>query len=296
MSRLSINDYSEEREEGQAAGSGSAFAMAHCRGCESIMTCGSSRSSAFFNINAKCLKQLSCKDRHSDCDSYCGRCYRAVRDENQGLKKENEEIEFMRKWCVFSTEAVGTPDVTLCTSDGSRFPAHTLILGNRSDVFRTMFNIDFVEKRTGEVVVREVSGESVKVLLKFVYTAEASEEDMHRNYKELVKLAHFYQVKFLLLKLDRFIVENILTKETASEVLKMAYTYELEKSKKGAQEIIADNDLVDMAVKDLKGNEWMALDLSMFVINRLKGLGEINTIREEREPCSRPFLRGFHRL
>ncbi|GLJ49936.1 hypothetical protein SUGI_1061840 [Cryptomeria japonica] len=74
-------------------------------------------------------------------------------------KSAEEEIEFLRK---ISSEALATPDVTLCASDGSRFKAHSLILVNRSDVFRAMFEGDLMQQKKGVIMIKEVGDKIIR--------------------------------------------------------------------------------------------------------------------------------------
>ncbi|KAH9290352.1 hypothetical protein KI387_034469, partial [Taxus chinensis] len=83
-------------------------------------------------------------------------------------------------------------DVILCIPDGSRFYAHRLILANKSDVFRSRLRADSGEKMS-KISKEDVKGESLRLFLKFLYTAEVSDKDMQGNYKDLLKLSHTYQ-------------------------------------------------------------------------------------------------------
>jgi hypothetical protein len=68
--------------------------------------------------------------------------------------------------------------------------------------------VDLKEKETRKVVIQEVGGQSLKAFLKFLYTAQVSSEEIHANYRELVKLAHFYQVKLLLGEIGQIRFQN----------------------------------------------------------------------------------------
>ncbi|KAH9295964.1 hypothetical protein KI387_039552, partial [Taxus chinensis] len=143
---------------------------------------------------------------------------------------------------------------------------------NRSDVFRAMFEADLKEKRSGKVLMEDVVGKTLGVFLKFMYTAQVSDEDTHANYKELLKVAHLYQVNLLLLKMDKFIAKCVLTKERVIELLIMAHMYEMEITKGGAHEIPADDSEL---VKEMEGHSWMSFDFSKYLVHRLnKGIHE----------------------
>lgn len=214
---------------------------------------------------------------------YCDSKKDCVEKEVVILKKDDmeEEVEFLRKWSFVPGEltspllATGDYVTLFCNSDGSQFFAHSLILVNRSEVFRKMLEeVDLKEKETREVVIQEVGGESLKTFLKFLYTAQVSSEEMQANYRELVKLAHFYQVKLLLVKLDKFISSEIVMQNNCVEILKMAYLYDLEITREAALNVIArdvNDELYDVAFEELQlDHPWMARDLSKSLYKRLR--------------------------
>lgn len=192
-----------------------------------------------------------------------------------------EEVAFLRKWSFVPGELTPPPSETgdyvtlFCNSDGSQLFAHGLILVNRSEVFRKMLEeVDLKEKETREVVIQEVGGESLKTFLKFLYTAQLNSEEMHAKYRELVKLAHFYQVKLLLMKLDNFISSEIVSKNACIEILKMAYLYDLETTREAALNLIVrelNEDLYDITFQELQTDyPWMARHLSKDIYKLLR--------------------------
>jgi len=131
------------------------------------------------------------------------------------------------------------------------------VQASRSDVFRAMLEeVDMKEKETKRVEIHEGGGESVRAFLKFLYTAQISDEDMHAHYRELVKLAHFYHVQLLLRRLDNFISQHAMLKYAFIETLKLAYLHGLEMTKKAAHNILSSEDpnreLYDMAIRGSK--------------------------------------------
>ncbi|KAH9295991.1 hypothetical protein KI387_039579 [Taxus chinensis] len=244
-----------------------------CGNCKNVILC-----KKFLRRWEWCDNPLArCSEGHADTEAYCKKCYEDLKSESDTLKynydresKEarnkyanlenaivqkaalQEDVAFLRNWSFVPGEPSSSSDVTLCTLDGSIFYAHLLLLTNRSDVFRAMFEVDLVEKRSGNVLIKDVGGESLKLFLKFLYSAQVSDEEIHGNYKELVKLAHLYQVNLLLQKLDMFIVEHVLKKENAIELLKMVHLYELEKTKEGVHKMIRnDSQMLNMLTKEM---------------------------------------------
>ena len=51
----------------------------------------------------------------------------------------------------------------------SEYHCHKVILASYSPVFRRMFQVDMVEKATGEVNMRDVHPEVVKMMLEWMY-------------------------------------------------------------------------------------------------------------------------------
>lgn len=152
---------------------------------------------------------------------------------------------------------------------------------NRSNIFReTLEELDEELDLCDEITIEGFRGETVKLFLKFLYTAQLSDKDMHSNYRELVKLAHRYQVKLLRVRLDKFICAELLKKDSLVEFLKMAYSYELEATRETAHDLIVDDvddELFDMVYYELLSEgSGMAFDLSKYIFNRLKKRIKVN--------------------
>ena len=63
-------------------------------------------------------------------------------------------------------------DVTV-VADECEFAAHRVILAERSEVFRAMFECDMAEKRDNRVVIEDLSMDAISDLLTFIYTDSA---------------------------------------------------------------------------------------------------------------------------
>jgi len=72
------------------------------------------------------------------------------------------------------------------------FTAHRAILAERSEVFRTMFDVDMAEKHNGRIVIEDLSSDAVNGLLFFIYTG--SVKDISDNALELLVAAEKYNV------------------------------------------------------------------------------------------------------
>lgn len=127
-----------------------------------------------------------------------------------------------------------------------------MLQASKSDVFREMVE----GNETKEVHVEGVGGESVKVFVKYFYSAKVSKEEMHAHSIELVKLAHFYRVKELIKRLDKYISQaNIIGRNSLIEIVKLAYLHGLKKTKKMIQRFIVggdgNNELFSRTLKQL---------------------------------------------
>lgn len=69
--------------------------------------------------------------------------------------------------------------------------AHKQILSARSEVFNRMFSVDMIEKRDSEVTINDMSVETVKSLLDFIYSNECQEDAMD---EELMYAAEKYEI------------------------------------------------------------------------------------------------------
>ena len=77
-------------------------------------------------------------------------------------------------------------------ADGREFSAHRAILAQRSEVFRTMFELDMAEKRDDHVVIEDLSADAVSDLLTFIYTDSAP--NIKEIAQELLVAAEKYNI------------------------------------------------------------------------------------------------------
>ena len=80
--------------------------------------------------------------------------------------------------------------------DGQEFPCHKFILSARSDVFRTMFAspLKLNEKEESVLEIPDVSAETMKTFLQFIYKDDIEEEDIDQD---LLIAADKYNIKRL---------------------------------------------------------------------------------------------------
>lgn len=82
----------------------------------------------------------------------------------------------------------------VCTSGaGQKFRAHRVILAARSPVFKAMFLTGMREKRIGKVVIEDVSPESTKCMLDFMYKDKCPDLD-EASVFDVLKAANKYEL------------------------------------------------------------------------------------------------------
>ena len=103
------------------------------------------------------------------------------------------------------------------------FKVHKAILASQSPVFRKMFEVDMREKRSGVIKISDpdVSPELVSDLVTYLYTGDAP--GIHTRAKELLKVAHLYEIPRLLRMCENELQKSI----TASNVCNLLLLAEL---------------------------------------------------------------------
>lgn len=90
---------------------------------------------------------------------------------------------------MFDEQVFG--DFTLI-AEGKEIKVSKLILASRSDVFRTMFETDMSEKRTGQTEISDVTYDGLRALIKFIYSSKIEEADL---FVDFLVAADKYNVK-----------------------------------------------------------------------------------------------------
>ena len=75
---------------------------------------------------------------------------------------------------------------------GEEIPAHTLLLGARSPVFKAMFQSEMSESINKEVKIDDVEADVLKEMLRFMYSAKVDESFI--KFQELLIVADKYQI------------------------------------------------------------------------------------------------------
>jgi speckle-type POZ protein len=83
-------------------------------------------------------------------------------------------------------------DVTIFTSTGS-VGAHRAILASRSPVFNSMFHHDLTEKQSSTVHIKDMTLESCRALLHYLY-GNPENEEFRKHRAALVRASHKYDI------------------------------------------------------------------------------------------------------
>jgi len=132
-------------------------------------------------------------------------------------------------------------DITLII-DGHRIPANRLILGLKSPVFDRMFFGDFKESNQKEIEIKDVSIDSFKVMLKWIYCQELdlNEENDYLMAIDVFKLSHRFELKKLMTTIERKLIQMI-SIENIEVFTEFSTFYDLKQLMKSCEHFIENN-------------------------------------------------------
>lgn len=128
-------------------------------------------------------------------------------------------------------------DITINTSDGS-LRAHKAILSASSPVFQSMFHHNLKEKESSVISIEDMSLESCKALLKYLYGC-INQEDFWKHRLTLLGAANKYGIADLKDACEESLLEDI-SSNNVLERLQEAWLYQLDKLKKGCLMFLFD--------------------------------------------------------
>ncbi|KAL8059567.1 hypothetical protein ABFX02_03G096300 [Erythranthe guttata] len=161
------------------------------------------------------VKCLSCKEEYGDRNAgTCRECYEEAGETEEELKRQIVELDSKVNFLsliAISPKFVPTAnprcfsDVVLVASgppesdnphcNSPSIPAHRAVLTSRSPVFRAMLENEMEESLTGTIMIRDVSYDTLRAFVNYMYTAEAC---LGENMAcDLLVLSEKYQVKHL---------------------------------------------------------------------------------------------------
>ncbi|KAL3614841.1 hypothetical protein CASFOL_040502 [Castilleja foliolosa] len=146
---------------------------------------------------------------------------------NEGHIKQHSDETALTSLGRMLSESIHT-DIVINASDGS-IAAHRAILASRSPVFRSMFSHDLKEKEMSAVTISDMSIDSCRALLNYMYgNIRAEEFSAHRL--ALLRAADKYDISDLKDACHESLLEDIDTKNVL-ERLQNASLYGLPKLK-----------------------------------------------------------------
>ena len=123
-------------------------------------------------------------------------------------------------------------------ADDTVFRCHKLILAARSPVFDRMLSSDMKESEENQVILTDISPDTVSDMLSYIYTNSVEEFD--KKARDLVPVAEKYELTDLKSKCSVALIKQI-DKESAVELALMADMYSDEDLRKAAVRYIMDN-------------------------------------------------------
>uniref|UniRef100_A0A7E4V329 BTB domain-containing protein n=1 Tax=Panagrellus redivivus TaxID=6233 RepID=A0A7E4V329_PANRE len=98
-------------------------------------------------------------------------------------------------------------DVTIVI-EGAKLPAHRVILAQRCDYFRAMFEVGMIESTSKCIEIRETPLNGFKLILKWIYTGRFKFTSIDDAF-EVLRLANMYQITELVNKSIHYLKRNI---------------------------------------------------------------------------------------
>ncbi|GBN07362.1 TD and POZ domain-containing protein 4 [Araneus ventricosus] len=139
-------------------------------------------------------------------------------------------------------------DVNLQT-DNQSFPAHKSILSARSVVFRAMFNGDMMEKTSKCVPIQDISGNTMRKLLSYIYTDKVGKLE-GQGAVDLYKAADKYELMELKKRCATFI-NSALSKTNVCYILTVSDMHYDQDLKQEVQ-----NFIISQGAEFLTSDEW----------------------------------------
>ncbi|GBM11980.1 TD and POZ domain-containing protein 1 [Araneus ventricosus] len=125
---------------------------------------------------------------------------------------------------------------TLLQTGTETFPAHRSVLSARSPVFKKMFTTDMKEKAGELINIPDLSPETVRQMLLFIYT-DATDDLDWENAKELYFASDKYEILTLKRRCSLFLKQNLIPFRV-TEILILADRHQDDELKSAVQEYI----------------------------------------------------------
>lgn len=123
----------------------------------------------------------------------------------------------------WSTSQIANLDTTLITSCGRKILASKQLLVNLSPVFAAMFRHDMLERSSGQIAIPDIEFDVLRKLIYIMSTGDAHIDNLD-SALELFVAANKYQVRFIELICEDFIVDNI-SQHNVMHLLSFAHVF-----------------------------------------------------------------------
>ncbi|TKY74219.1 BTB/POZ domain-containing protein [Spatholobus suberectus] len=190
------------------------------------------------------MRCLSCSEEYDADDSgTCKECYQEANEAEEELRREIEELKSKVSFLTLPSPTLNpsAADVILLPADDSSaapIPAHNNVLVSRSPVFKAMLENDMTERRSGTIKISDVSYDTLRAFVNYLYTAEAClDNQMACN---LLALGEKYQVKHLKTYCEKYLIAKM-NWDKAIANYAFAYQYNCKQLLSAALAVILDN-------------------------------------------------------
>ncbi|KAL2339756.1 hypothetical protein Fmac_007696 [Flemingia macrophylla] len=153
-------------------------------------------------------------------------------------------------------------DLTIITADGT-VKAHKAVLSASSPVFQSMFHHNLKEKESSTIHIQDMSLESCKALLSYIY-GTIKQEDFWKHRLALLGAANKYDLGSLKDICEESLMED-LHSGNVLEMLSEAWFYQLHKLKKGCLEFLFKFGKVHDIRKDEMNNFFQHADRELML-------------------------------
>lgn len=138
-------------------------------------------------------------------------------------------------------EAFASADFTDMTivCDKREFHCHKFMLAARSEVFAAMLRHEFLEKQSSRVDIKELDGETMALLLSYIYTGQV-QDFSNVSVVDLFKAADRYRLDHLKHLCEEELVTRV-EASNAADILSLAHKYNAQPLKSFALSMISRN-------------------------------------------------------
>jgi len=145
--------------------------------------------------------------------------------------------------------------------DKREFHCHKFMLAARSEVFAAMLRHEFLEKQNSRVDVKEIDGETMELLLSYIYTGHVA-DFKNVSVVELFKAADRYRLDHLKHMCEEELVNRV-EASNAADILSLAHKYNAAPLKSFALAMISRN--VEQVMRTRGWKELILSDQGLLV-------------------------------